>query len=452
MINPTEKIVIAVVVFDRIGNFIKWCKLAKLFKSQFPNSLEIRIVHNCNDLAISEKWKSIAEKFPVTYIRRNNVGLDIGVFQDVCKNSLQGFEDNYNYLLWFTDDCFPTSLNFLNEFLNPFENEKIGMSCMEVSTEIRPHARTTGFCIRKETLEKIVFPVPTITTKQDCYSFEHGQNNFYLQIKKLGFEVHEIKDVIFFNVDSKKIRKFGLEKALDNLYQLLFNYTEPNALVFATAYNRYPQIISSVICQKFRNFNLEIWYDGKIEDFDLQEIYESYEKNLGRFDFKEIRKEAKGNYGHHLKKEFLEKFDETEFDYLVITNEDNYISPYFLQKAIETLEQFPDKVGAYCSGMVHNYKPDTSVKPMTWREKKAITENHIVDGYGVIPTKIERGYIDIGALVLRSSVAKSIQWGDFSHCSDWDYIENIAKAYGGDEKTKYANIFISFPGVHFVHN
>ena len=89
---------------------------------------------------------------------------------------------------------------------------------------------------------------------------------------------------------------------------------------------------------------------------------------------------------------------------------------------------------------------------MTWREKKAMTENHIVDGYGVIPTKIERGYIDIGALVLRSSIAKSIQWGDFSHSSDWDYIENIAKAYGGDEKTKYANIFISFPGVHFVHN
>ena len=54
MNNPNEKIVIAVIVYDRIGNFIKWCKLAKLFKSQFPNALEIRIVHNCNDLAISE--------------------------------------------------------------------------------------------------------------------------------------------------------------------------------------------------------------------------------------------------------------------------------------------------------------------------------------------------------------------------------------------------------------
>ena len=448
MINPTEKIVIAIVVFDRIGNFIKWCKLAKIFKSQFPNSLEIRIVHNCNDLAISEKWKSIADKFPVTYLRRKNVGLDIGVFQEVCKNSLQGFEDNYSYLLWFTDDCFPTSLNFLNEFLNPFENEKVGLSCMEVSTEIRPHARTTGFCIRKETLEKIVFPVPTITTKQDCYSFEHGQNNFYLQLKKLGLEVKEIKENIFFNLDSKKIRKFGTEKALDNLYQLLYNSDEPNALVFATAYNRYPQIISSVYSQRHCNNKLEIWHDGKLNAITKT----FFEKYLGMDESKsvlavlEIGETARGNYGHHLKKEFLELFDDTESEYLVITNEDNYISPYFLEKAIEVLERFPDKVGAYCSGMVHNYKPDTTVKPMTWREKKAMTENHIVDGYGVIPTRIERGYIDIGALVLRSSVAKSIQWGDFSHSSDWDYIENIAKANGGKDK------FISFPGVHFVHN
>ena len=450
MINHNEKkIVIAVIVYDRIGNFIKWGKLAKLFKSQFPNDLEVRIVHNCNDLELSKRWERIASKFPVTYIRRNNVGMDIGTFQDVCKNSLEGFEGNYNYLLWFTDDCFPTSLNFLNEFLNPFENEKIGMSCMEVSTEIRPHARTTGFCLKRETLEKIVFPVQTITTKQDCYSFEHGQNNLYLQLKKLGLEVKEIKENIFYNPDSLKIKRYGLEKALENFYAFLYSANEPNALIFATAYNRFPQIISSLYCQYHKNNKLEIWYDGNMSE----EIFPFYSKYFAMqktensiFNFVEVGTSPLGNYGHHLKKEFLETFDETEFEYLVITNEDNYISPYFLAKGIEILEQFPEKIGAYCSGMVHNYKPDTTVKPMTWREKKAMQDNHIVDGYGLIPCKIERGYIDIGALVLRSSVAKSIQWGDFSHSSDWDYIENIAKAYGGKDK------FISFPGVHFVHN
>ena len=454
METTNKKIVIAVVVYDRIGNFIKWLKLAKILKSFYAVlDLEIRIIQNVNRLEDSTNFRNIAANFPVSFEVRYNRGLDIGVFQDVCNERLEGFGNDFDYLIWFTDDCFPTSIFFLNdflsEFLNPFQvNEKMAMTCMEVSTEIRPHARTTAFCVKKEILSKIVFPVPTITTKNDCYTFEHGQNNFYLQLKRLGLEVKQIEKDIFFNLDSKRIKKYGHEKARKDLYRLLYNNEEPNVLVFATAYNRYPQIISSVFCQYHHNNKLEIWHDGKLnvitEKFFGEYLEMDESKNILKF--REIGEIAQGNYGHHLKKQFLETFDDSESEYLVITNEDNYISPYFLQKAIEVLEQFPDKVAAYCSGMVHNYKPDVTAKPQTWREKKAMQDNHIVDGYGLIPCRIERGFIDIGALVIRSSVAKSISWGDFSHSSDWDYIENISKAFGGKDK------FISFPGIHFVHN
>ena len=444
--GETKKIVIAVVVYDRIGNFIKWCKLAKLLKSQLPDNLEVRIIHNFDKIETSNRWKKISENYPVTFIQRQDKGLDIGAFQEVCSSSLKEFKNDFDFLIWFTDDCFPTDLNFLNEFLNPFENEKVGMTCFEVSKHVRPHARTTGFCLRKDMLSKITFPVPVITTKQNCYAFEHGENNLYLQIKKLDFEVVQIERPIFYNPDSPKVKAQGLEKSLENLYKLLYDCEEPIAFVFATAYNRYPQIISSVFCQFYFNTFLEIWYDGKANDV-FKTFFKNYQSLSPSFKFLEIGETPQGNYGHHLKKQFLEKLDDSESEYLLITNEDNYISPYFIQKAVEVLEKFPDKVGAYCTGMIHNYKSDTPIRPVSWRKKKSQTvDGHIIDGYGLIPCKMERDYIDIGAVVLRTSVAKSISWGDFSHSSDWDYLENIANSFGGKDK------FIAFPGIHFVHN
>lgn len=456
--EKTKKIVIAVVVYDRIGNFIKWCKLARGITrlcSYEMLEVEIRIIHNTDKPERSKHWKAISENYPVTYINRQNKGLDIGAFQEVCEMKMQAWKNDFEFLIWFTDDCFPTSLDFISDFVNPFrDSENVGMTCFEVSKQVRPHARTTGFCLRRETLSKITFPVPVITTKQDCYNFEHGANNLYLQILKLGLKVVEIERNIFYNVDSPKCKKQGLSNLQKDLYHLLYGMPEPDVLIFATAYNRYPQIISSVACQKHENVKIKIWHDGKFLKYDVKEAF-SYYYDAINLSYKEIGETAQGNYGHHLKKKFLEELDESKSEYILITNEDNYISPYFISKAVEILEKFPDKIGAYCSGMVHNYMPGSTEPPpaKTWREKKLestqgkhMVDGHIVDGYGLIPCRIERGYIDISCMLFRTSVAKSIPWGDFSHSSDWDYIENIANAFGGKEK------YISFPGIHLVHN
>ena len=444
-----KKIIIAVVVYDRIGNFIKWCKLAKKIKEAYIQfswkNIEIVIVHNTDNALLSANWKKISDRYPVIYKSRKNVGLDIGVLQDVKEDNFLG---EYDFLMWFTDDCFPTSLTFLLEFLNPFiGNDKHGLTCFEVSKQIRPHARTTGFCIKKETLEKVVFPVQKIITKNHCYDFEHGQNNFYMQILKLGLEVKEVERDIFLNADSLRVKEFGIEKLEKEFFSLMYQNEKPDALIFATAYNRFPQIISSVLCQKHTHTKLEIWYDG-IMNGQMERFYGNYMNMDDALIIKEVGEEAKGNYGHHLKKEFLETFDDSKSEYLLITNEDNYVSPYFIQKAIEQLEKHPDKIGAYCNGMIHNYKPDDSLgNNLSWRQRKnALVDGHIIDGYGLIPCRIEKGFIDISSIVFRSSVARAVNWGDFSHSSDWDYIENIAKAFGGIDK------FIAFPGIHLVHN
>ena len=264
---------------------------------------------------------------------------------------------------------------------------------------------------------------------------------------KLGLEVKEVERDIFLNADSLRVKEFGIEKVEKEFFSLMYRNEKPDALIFATAYNRFPQIISSVLCQKHAHTKLEIWYDG-IMNGQMEIFYGNYMNMGDALIIKEVGEEAKGNYGHHLKKEFLETFDDSKSEYLLITNEDNYLSPYFIQKAIEQLEKHPDKIGAYCSGMVHNYKPDDSLgNNLSWRQRKnALVDGHIIDGYGLIPCRIEKGFIDISSIVFRSSVAKAVHWGDFSHSSDWDYIENVAKAFGGIDK------FIAFPGIHLVHN
>lgn len=445
-----KKVVICVVVYDRIGNFIKWLKLAKKIQNRYSDfepayGVEVRIIHHTDNPVLVDSWKKIAEKYPVTYLNRKNLGYDIGVLQSVCEINFREFEYDFDFIVWFTDDCFPTDINFLEEFGKPLKlSEKVGMTCFEISTQIRLHARTTGFCLRSETLAKISFPVPIVTTKQDCYAFEHGSHNLLLQIRKLGLEVVQLEGNNFYNPDSRRVKAYGLEKSLKNLYELLYRKEEPSALVFATAHNRYPQIISSVLCQKHQNVKVETWHNGKTDPY-FKMVLDFYD-NHSTVKFVEIEEIPGNHYGHPVKKKFLETLDASESEYILITNEDNYISPYFISKAVEVLERFPDKIGAYCNGMVHNYKPDQV--SLTWRERKTLVANegHIVDGYGLIPCKIERGYTDIGAILFRTEVAKSIPWDDTSHSADWTYIENIANAFGGKDK------FVSFSGIHFVHN
>mgnify|MGYP007001771503 FL=1 len=52
---------------------------------------------------------------------------------------------------------------------------------MQVSDEIAKHIRTTGFCIKKEVVKRLVFPKDPIITKEHCYLFEHRGRNTLLQ-------------------------------------------------------------------------------------------------------------------------------------------------------------------------------------------------------------------------------------------------------------------------------
>jgi hypothetical protein len=131
--------------------------------------------------------------------------------------------------------------------------------------------------------------------------------------------------------------------------------------------------------------------------------------------------ERLGNYGHHIRAEYLQKL-KNNGKYVLISNADNYYMPDFLMRAIIALESNENAVASYCSQIVHNYT-----------------------GWQVMNCKLQRGYIDCGQVLLKAKESAEVGWNSLEHSSDWTFFEDIAKKYG-------KNSFVQFEGCHFVHN
>lgn len=172
------KVVVAVVVYDRWDNIDYWLK--------HKGNNELVIIHNDN----GDDWESRCALPGVTYIKRSNIGFDIGAFQDVCRNRLYGFPD-YDYILWCVDDTVPMQENYADMFLDSF-GKRIGIVCMQVSHEINAHVRTTGFMIHKQTAQRLRFPVDPVTSQLHCHQFEYKGLHLLKQIELMGMKAAQV--------------------------------------------------------------------------------------------------------------------------------------------------------------------------------------------------------------------------------------------------------------------
>ena len=160
------KVVVAVIVYNRYENLKRWIYCWQRCDTA---GAELVIICNCDPIDPFITTKMPEEN--IRLIRRDNIGYDIGAFQDVCRNRLSGFPD-YDYLLWCTDDTIPMDPDFISKFIDPFE-KRIGLTCMQISNEYTRHVRTTGFCISKPVAQKLIFPADPIVSIQQCWHFEH---------------------------------------------------------------------------------------------------------------------------------------------------------------------------------------------------------------------------------------------------------------------------------------
>lgn len=181
------KIIVVVMIYNRLENLKLWINCWK--KCQQLGA-ELRVIHNYDKGINISEYKKYCQDNDVQYIPRLNVGMDIGAFQDVCRNRLKDFDNNWDVIFWVTDDVIPMRKDFLLPFVSEVLKPCIGIACMQISDLIAHHARTSGICIQKATANKLTFPVDPIKTKDDCYEFEHrGKENMMKQIEAMGLKI-----------------------------------------------------------------------------------------------------------------------------------------------------------------------------------------------------------------------------------------------------------------------
>lgn len=174
-----EKTVIGVVIHNRSDNLIEWLRCFKLF---FDN-IDLFIIHNYERDSDISIYRELCIQAGAYYIQRKNIGYDIGAFQDVCKERLFGFPNDWKYLIWATDDTIPMNKNLVSLYEKIMKKENIGVGCLEISEEIKRHIRTSGFILSKEIALQLNFTEDPIISHNACWAFEHSHPNaFYEQI------------------------------------------------------------------------------------------------------------------------------------------------------------------------------------------------------------------------------------------------------------------------------
>jgi hypothetical protein len=409
------KIIVSVIVYNRLENLKRWLRC---WKDCDQTNAELVIVHN--DDGQSERFKTICDEAKVKYVHRVNIGMDIAAFQDVCRERLSGFPNEWDYLLWITDDTLPMQKDFIRPFIEKLQDPSNGLSCMQISKSTPGniwHVRTTGFCISKEISKKLTFPADPIRTRQECYSFEHrgGKKTLSEQIRAMGLACVQVAK----NAESP-LFDTGYWKRLnrEDEHEAVFpsGKKKGDTVTFiCTIYNTYPQIISSLILQTHQNWRLILIHDGPNETGLKSQI--PSDKRITYIE----TKERKGNYGHHLRQWALNEFELGS--HVVVTNADNYYTPVFIEYMLQGFKKSHTAVATYCTETVHSYK-----------------------GWQILPAKLERGYLDCGAVVIKSNIAKEVGWRDIKdHSADWTFFSDIASKYS------WRN-FIPVRGALFVHN
>ena len=187
-------------------------------------------------------------------------------------------------------------------------------------------------------------------------------------------------------------------------------------------YDAFPEIISSLICQTHKNWELLLIDDNQTSTRTrdiVATVNDNRIKHIPR-----PRLDAK-LYGHPHRQWALQHLKAGQLapdaDHVLITNADNYYLPNFLTAMVGAFAN-PSIVATYCASMLHSYV-----------------------GWKTIPCSLALGYIDCGGVLVRKQVACNVGWRSFEHSSDWTYFSDILAKHPSPQWAKVEDIL-------FVHN
>lgn len=220
--------------------------------------------------------------------------------------------------------------------------------------------------------------------------------------------------------DKEKLR------AHQSHYELLYpkayyENTERKLHIICTVYKKALELglfINSFLLQTNPNWILHFVHDGPATN-EIKTVISNCKDN--RVMFQETKK-VNGHYGHPNRNLLLNSIVVKDTDYILITNEDNYYVPVFVEYMLK--ETVGKPVGIVYCNMVHSYLK-----------------------YSILNTKLIKNKIDCGSFIVLASVAKKAGFNEIVHNADGIYIEECKRI---SDNNGMQSIKIEKP--LFIHN
>jgi hypothetical protein len=201
----------------------------------------------------------------------------------------------------------------------------------------------------------------------------------------------------------------------------------PTIDVICVAYKRCGPLKVLVQCflnQVAANWKLTVYHDGYDQDFErLMQLFVAEAPDKISYAFSKTRH---NDWGHSLREEGLKHLTS---DYVLITNDDNYYVPVFISSVTQAIQATDPDIVLF--DMIHSHDHPGGLP---------------LPAYSYFQTEYKRHRIDIGAAVVRSSLAVKAGFRDKSHDGDATYFEDVAGVKGSDLKV------CKIKQVLFVHN
>jgi hypothetical protein len=174
-------------------------------------------------------------------------------------------------------------------------------------------------------------------------------------------------------------------------------------------------LINAMLCQSSDNWKLTLVSDG--DDKPTEKLVSLYSED-GNIQYLHTE-HTFGDYGHSPREFGL---GHSTGDWIILTSDDNYYAPTFIEEFTKAAESSEDVGFIYCD------------------------MNHDHHDYVPEQTRLEEQHIDMGCVAVRSDIAKEVGFLSKRMQADWDFISEIMQKHGNEFETK------KIDKVLFVHN
>jgi len=194
--------------------------------------------------------------------------------------------------------------------------------------------------------------------------------------------------------------------------------------VICTVYQRTEPLkvlISSFLLQTNPDWRLYIVHDGpaplEIKNYMVQYI------DMPCINFIETDS-VTGSFGHPNRQLMLKKIAYSHKDFILITNDDNYYVPKFVEYMLRCAMARVGTIGMVYCDTVHSYLD-----------------------YRVLKTRLEVNYIDMGSFIVRADIAKKVGFNHIHFAADGQFAIECAQFC---RRMKLTTTYLDKP--LFVHN